>query len=391
MKRRPDERKLTGASRDQRPHSRRLRQLNLDFAEPTPMTPSARKTVSKRPWHYTKSAPPVPTPLYDVYWQFAAERQQVFFRRLEGNPPPWTTDRILSSYKFTNAYRASDRVSQYLIRHVIYRDDLSTDCHEVLFRILLFKLFNNIDTWRALENTFGRVSLPTFSVATYDNILTRVLESGHAIYSGAYIMPPGSRQYGFKHKHTNHLALLKTMMNTSLITQVTNASSMASVFSSLLSYPTIGPFLAYQFSIDINYSEITQFSEMDFVMPGPGAKEGIQKCFASLGDMSEADAIRYVTEQQEDEFARRSIEFRTLWGRRLQLIDCQNLFCEVAKYTRVSHPAYSGQGRSRIKQKFRPAGLEIAYWYPPKWKLPVNELTGTQRTLSNRDFPATLS
>ena len=92
-----------------------------------------------------------PTPAYDSYWRFAAERQHVFFRRLKRLPPPWTDDPILLTYKFTNAYRASDRVSQYLIRRVIYRDDLPDDPAEVVFRVLLFKLFNRIETWELLE------------------------------------------------------------------------------------------------------------------------------------------------------------------------------------------------------------------------------------------------
>ena len=61
----------------------------------------------------------------------AVERQRVFYRRLERCPPPWTEDPVLLGNKFTNAYRASDRVSQYLIRRVIYRDDLPNDPAEV--------------------------------------------------------------------------------------------------------------------------------------------------------------------------------------------------------------------------------------------------------------------
>ena len=61
-------------------------------------------------------APLKPTEVYDSYWRFAAERQDVFFRRLHRLPPPWTDDPVLRAHKFTNAYRASDRVSQYLIR-----------------------------------------------------------------------------------------------------------------------------------------------------------------------------------------------------------------------------------------------------------------------------------
>src|SRR5260221_9893360 len=70
--------------------------------------------------------------VFDTYWHFAAKRQEVFFARLEGKPKPWTDDPILNEYKFTNAYRASDRVSQYLIRNVIYRGPQESE--DVFFR-----------------------------------------------------------------------------------------------------------------------------------------------------------------------------------------------------------------------------------------------------------------
>src|SRR4051812_3253143 len=60
-----------------------------------------------------------PTIVFESYWRLAAERQNVFFRRVSGDSPPWTSDPILLEHKFTNAYRASDRVSQFLIREVI--------------------------------------------------------------------------------------------------------------------------------------------------------------------------------------------------------------------------------------------------------------------------------
>lgn len=48
------------------------------------------------------------SPVYDLYWRFATERQAIFFARLEGQPSPWTSDPVLQAYRFTNAYRASD-------------------------------------------------------------------------------------------------------------------------------------------------------------------------------------------------------------------------------------------------------------------------------------------
>ena len=114
--------------------------------------------------------------------------------------------------------------------------------------------------------------------------------------------------------------------------RIADASSMRQAFEILRSYPSIGNFLSYQFVTDLNYSELVDFSELEFTSAGPGALDGIHKCFSDLGGYTEADIIRLVTDRQEEEFERREINFRSLCGRPLQLIDCQNLFCEVSKY-----------------------------------------------------------
>jgi hypothetical protein len=314
--------------------------------------------------------PAQPTVVLDTYWRFAAKRQDVFFRRFEGLPTPWSDDPILSTYKFTNAYRASDRVSQHLIRNVIYRDDLPADCSETFFRILLFKLFNKIETWELLERKLGHIVYSEYSFAEYDRILSDALDAGKKIYSAAYIMPSGGSTYGYPRKHQNHLRLVEQMMRDKLPEKIASARSMQSAFELLRAYPTIGDFLAYQFVTDINYSEIINFTEMDFVVPGPGALDGLRKCFSDYGGLNEPELIRLMVDIQEAEFSRLGLEFRSLWGRRLHLIDCQNLFCEVDKYSRVYHPDIAGiSGRTRIKQKYGASKPRISYWYPPKWGL----------------------
>jgi len=310
------------------------------------------------------------TAVYNSYWRFAAERQRMFYQRVIGSPRPWTNDPVLSTFKFTNAYRASDRVSQYLIRHVIYRDDLPTCADEVVFRILLFKLFNKIETWATLEQSIGPITFADYRFSRYNGVLSNAMRRGSRIYSAAYIMPPGGSAFGHSSKHQNHLKLLEHMMASALPSRLADARSMQQGFEILRSYPTIGDFLAYQFVTDVNYSTVTDFSEMDFVIPGPGARDGLRKCFADTGGLSEPELIRLMADIQEREFDRLEIEFPSLWGRRLQLIDCQNLFCEVDKYARVAHPEIAGRtGRTRIKQKFAPTAEPIAFWYPPKWGL----------------------
>ncbi|CAB1059155.1 FIG00443277: hypothetical protein [Olavius sp. associated proteobacterium Delta 1] len=326
--------------------------------------PPAVKTaifIPSNHWFPTKL-----TEVFDTYWRFAAERQSIFFKRLKGEKSPWTEDQILQNYKFTNAYRASDRVSQYLIRHVIYEGDDSPD--EVFFRIILFKTFNKIETWQLLLRKFGKISWHEFDFKAYDAVLTEARNERLSIYSGAYIMPSAGKSFGHNAKHSNHLRLLKKMMEEDLPSKIRDARSMQQVFDLLRSYPMIGDFLAYQYATDINYSNLTDFSEMSFVVPGPGARDGLQKCLSDPGGFSEVDLIRRVADRQEDEFKRLGLNFQDLWGRKLQLIDCQNLFCEVDKYARVAHPDIIGiSGRNRIKQKFRALNKPISFFYPPKW------------------------
>lgn len=336
-------------------------QLALDLLFKRPEEPVV-------PYVFSSITPAKPTVVYDTYWRFAAERQEVFFRRLENEPPPWTEDEILSEFKFTNAYRASDRVSQYLIQKVIYQGDQSEE--EVFFRILLFKLFNKIETWELLERSFGVVTYKDFNFKAYDEVFQNALESKQTIYSAAYIMPSGSTTFGTTRKHRAHLKLLSQMMEDEVPLRIAESKSMFDAFILLRSYPMLGDFLAYQYVTDLNYSNLVNFTEMEFVVPGPGAKGGISKCFESLGGLTESELLRVVTDRQTVEFERLGIKFRSLWGRGLQLIDCQNLFCEVDKYARVYHPEVTGSSaRTRIKQKFRPRRDPIDYWYPPKWGL----------------------
>src|SRR6266568_5589889 len=286
-----------------------------------------------------------PTPVYDTYWRFAARRQAMFIKRVNGEAQPWTNDPVLASHRFTNVYRAADRVSQYLIRYVLYRGPQTEE--EIFFRALLFKLFNRIDVWQALRRELGEISWKKFDYERYARILDAMMARGERVYSAAYIMP--SPSFGNARKHRNHLRLLEHMMRKGAPGRIASARSLQEVVEILRGFPSLGYFLAFQFAIDLNYSELITFSEMDFVAVGPGARDGIRKCFVDGAGLSDADIVRVVTERADREFDRLGLVFSTLWGRPLQLIDCQNLFCEVGKYSRVVHPEVTGDsGRTRI-------------------------------------------
>lgn len=318
--------------------------------------------------------PALPTEVLATYWAFAEKRQRIFFDRLNRLEPPWTNDPILATHRFTNVYRSADRVTQYLIRHVQYNRQWSPE--DLFFRTILFKVFNRIGTWKMIVAASGEPQWYNFSVDGVGKALDAALAAGTRIYSAAYIMPSGGPNSKFHRKHRMHLNLIEQMMKDGLPAKIARARSMECVFRLLRDYPTIGDFLAYQYAVDLNYSPLINFNENDFVIAGPGAREGVEKCFRGLAGKDFVWIIQRARIVQEEAFKALGLSFRNLWGRPLHLIDCQNLFCEVAKYSRLYHPEFNTpSGRIRIKQKFTPDSEPIEYFFPPKWGVVVPKVT----------------
>ena len=305
--------------------------------------------------------------IYNLYWYFAAERQNIFYKKLSGEEAPWTEDKILQEYKFCNSYRASDRVSQYLIKNVIYNGKKYYD-EDMIFRIVLFKIFNKKSTWEILLNKLGDITLDNFNFKDYCNILEQAKDEGYKIYTDAY-MSCANKAFGYEKKHENHIALIEKMfIKDKMQNKILESENMEEAFNIIKNYELIGNFMAYQLVTDINYSEVVNFTEREFTVAGPGSERGIKKCFIDLEGMSKEDIIKWMCNHQEEEFKRLGIEFKDLGGRPLQYIDCQNLFCELDKYCRQAVPELKSN-RTKIKKKYIPQKDRIEYMYPPKWNI----------------------
>jgi hypothetical protein len=312
----------------------------------------------------------LPTPrreVYDTYWYFAAERHAIFERRLDGGLGPWTDDPILARYKFCNTFRASDRVSQFLIRDVIYRAEAAgLPADDAFLRIVLFRLFSKEATWRALEPCGTTLRRRNFDPDRLGDALS-ARRARSPIYTAAFILSAHDA-FGHHEKHRNHLALVESMFRPRRLgREIARARSLREIYEALLDYPGIGPFLAYQIAIDLLYSPHLDFSENDFTVPGPGAIRGLYKVFSDFGTYAPSELVMLMVERQHDEFDGRG--FGGLFGRRpLHAIDCQGLFCESDKYARAAFP-HLKSNRVRIKQPFTPSSEPLELFYPPKWGL----------------------
>ena len=311
---------------------------------------------------------------FEHYFRFMEERMNIFWRRFNNEQGPLTSDQILNQYKFTNVYRACDRVSQYMIREVIYKADESLTGEDVLLNILLFKVFNKIKTWEHIKKCFPVITVNNFNAEKLSKLLTR-LRSKKPIFSAAYIMTGSSNNYStLTFKHERWLEMLNTeIIKGKKIERIIKADSLAAVYEILRECTFIGPFLAYQYAIDMNYSEVIDFDENSFVKAGIGAQRGIKKCFSGLNGYSFEDAIRYTYDYLDVYQERYGTNFDDLFGRAPKLIDLQNCFCETDKYLREKIPRLN-LGNKRIKQRYKSKLQPINYFFPPKWKLACNAL-----------------
>lgn len=301
------------------------------------------------------------------YFYFIQERMNIFWRKCENSGTgTYTDDPILREYKFTNVYRACDRVSQYLIKNVIYMDLDKYTPEEMLLRILVFKIFNRIETWEYIIRHTD-ITVNSFNVEGLSEILTR-RQAYSPIFSNAYMMTGFHSIYkGINTKHQVWLQMIKDkFINGKGLQKILNAISMKDVYNQLREYPLIGNFLAYQYTIDFNYSPYLNFDEDSFVKAGIGAIRGIKKCFISFGNDYE-DAI-YFVHDHFDELQKRYgySDFRPLPGRKPKLIDLQNCFCETDKYLRAKMPELKVDN-VRIKQHYIPSSIGIDYCFPEKW------------------------
>ncbi|MEJ7694532.1 nucleotide kinase domain-containing protein [Daejeonella sp.] len=305
---------------------------------------------------------------FQYYFYFIQERMKIFWKRYEVVEKKLTNDPILAKHKFTNVYRAQDRVSQYLIRNVISEKEEQFTDVDVLLRIIIFKIFNNIQTWEFLESKLGEITVKTFNVHIITQLLNERIKQV-PIFSAAYMMTGTHEKYKmYDRKHEKWLRMVEQeLLIGKGFERIIKARSLNGVYNILLKCSFIGEFLAFQYAIDFNYSNVISFDENSFVKAGIGAIRGIKKCFSGIGSYAFEDCIKF-TQDNFDRYQQKYgfIDFKNLFGRQPQLIDLQNCFCETDKYLRVKMPELL-VGNVRIKQKFDKPKGSIAYLFPLKW------------------------
>lgn len=310
------------------------------------------------------------TPVFELFWRTATERQDIFFKRMRGEPAPWTTNPVFLEKKICNVFRAADRASQYLIRKVIYDgQENSRSVEDTFFRIMLFKIFNLPSTWERCSS-LDEITYRPGILEEIDVILSKAIGDGERIWSNAYMIT-GSGSKGVP-KHRMYLRLLNEWMLNGFPCRMANAKNMQEGFSVLRESRLVGDFMAMQLTLDWNYAPVVNWSESEFIAAGPGTLRGIQKCFqgVDLKANTPLEIIRYMTEHQDAGFKKFGLAFQRLGNRPMQMCDVSNWLCETDKLSRTLMPEFDDKPK-RIKNTFSANPQPIEYFFPPKWHVSI--------------------
>jgi hypothetical protein len=281
------------------------------------------------------------------FFQFMFERHMIWYRRFKlKKPPPWTTDKILRDYKFTNVYRELDRGTIWYMEHVVPAANSQLD---LLWLTIMYRLLNRVETFEQTGwvnySEWGKCRQAWFREL-------KILHEKESVFTSAHLtLPVGIGHQGMSKLDKYRQVLEYTHQNLKHIYgKLRKATQLKVVWDLLREIPCVGPFIAYEVCCDLILTETIPFTENDWANPGPGCKKGLRIIFPMLrSDKEFLDKMKHLQKTQQVYFMRLGLDFPYLYKNTpLTLRSIEHSLCEFQKYWQAKR----GVGKHRML--FRP-------------------------------------
>ena len=315
----------------------------------------------------------------DNYWNFIAERMNIWYKRVVlGEPAPWTDDPILQNYKFTNVLRDLDKLSLWERRHILSKldepvDNLELRKKSVLLNIMMFRLWVKIDTY--LVHDFIDLEYDNWrqSWESAKQVLLQRREQGISNFTAAYYVndlhaanpDPATRN----NKTQNAICMIEGWMDNideiynNAIVKAKNMKEQLAYFTTL---PCVGDFTAYEYACSLAETNrycknpMVSWSQDNATNVGPGALRGINWIFKDRGGLTPYQCILYLRSiwrhelQQRGTYDRFVSQLPKEMNGDIDLRVIEHCLCETQKYNK----AVTGSGRPKESFKVRTENLE---------------------------------
>lgn len=280
--------------------------------------------------------------------RWVLERESIRIKKVAGHPAPWSNDPIFQTYRFCNVCRSDDRVSQWLIKHVLKEEFIQADFHN----FLMFSAFCRWVNWPpTIEGILNAKLYPTTAYSGQKLDWTAIggfVDGYHALgkkaWTGAYMVrakPGDNRGKGrFVAEDVIQKSLDVMSVRAALV-----SNQRQQVWMALQNCLNWGSFMAGQVVADWGYTSLLKQAKDTYTWApiGPGSKRGFNRLLGRPLNQ------RVVEEEWNDQLRlwRDQIVAANSALVDMTLHDVQNCLCELDKYLRVK----LGQGRPRARYK----------------------------------------
>lgn len=293
------------------------------------------------------------------FFKFAVERHTIYLRRQDGHPWPWTNDKILQEYRFTNVFRELDKTTAWFREHV--RNPLAND-DNVLMATILFRWFNRISTGDALfvrPYPFMKdfTAWEWFLECSRDRFENEILRDTLLYYypdgpyiTGAYVIssPTGMTKLDGVLWSIAQCWAARNKLHASI-----NGKTLEDAWKALVAMPRMGPFMAYEVITDLRWTHLLCNAPdiLTWANPGPGCRRGLSRLLGLDKDALASGKQAYILGEMKKLLA--AAHNPTFWPSewpRWEMRDVEHTLCEFDKYERLR------LGEGQVRQKYHHEG-----------------------------------
>jgi len=301
------------------------------------------------------------------FFDFINERHMIYIRsKIDNEPWPWTSDKILQEYKFTNVFRELDTGTIWLRENWI---EPFNDHPKLFFNVALYRQFN---WWKSME--LLRFQIPMYSempdlwpaptrgwdAQVAADLLDDYKLVGNKIFTGAHMVrgphgiPSSKDRWNSKAQY-----MLKDVLQAVWDAPEPDWGELTleEAYNWLLKFKGFGPFTTYEVITDLRHTPYLENATdiMTWANAGPGAIRGINRMmglpYAKIQgkkrDIDYLEAMRELLRLSED------LTLRYIYLEEhvpeLEMRDIEHALCEFDKYERVR----CGQGKPRSKYRYK--------------------------------------
>ena len=226
---------------------------------------------------------------------YIKERYKIKLKKEGSEPKPWTEDKILQNWRFTNVRREHDTVTKWIIENVCAREiDLNTK----IYNIILCRMYNWIPT-------FKKIGLPildfesTHTIKSAEKTLLEMVKRKEPVFTRAYMVSGTlnqlTKKVGEIEPKLRPLKAVELWASQNCFNK-SALSTPDNFYNKLCKLTGINSFLAYQVFVDCTYIPEFPYSENCFVVAGPGCVNGLNLLFKDLDGLNFEEAVYWLTD-----------------------------------------------------------------------------------------------